>query len=82
MTTTIKSEVFNQADQQLVTCKAFIRELPDFKELYLSEMDSEKQDGDEEDHLFIQITKEKEVYINGRAISHKMVKEIINFISI
>ena len=82
MTTTIKSEVFNQADQKLVTSKAYIIERPELKELYLSEMDSEKQDGDEEDHLFIQITKEKEFYINGRAISHRMVTELINFLSI
>lgn len=78
MMTVIKSDVKCESDR--VKAKMVIFEDKQ-RELYLSEVDSELEDGDEPDHLVIQIVKPDEIYINGHAVNQRIVDELIRFLS-
>lgn len=80
MLTTIKSETAYEGGQH-VTAKLCITNEEDVKDLFLSEMDPEIEDGDEDDHLHIQRHREGNlIYINGKLVSRDIADAIINFL--
>ena len=80
MLTSIKSEVYNLEEMKEVTAKVVILEDDDRKELFLSELNEDPEE-EEEDHLHIQVIAGKGIYINGKAVNKRITEEIIRFLA-
>ena len=75
MDTTIKTEVDHG-----ITAKIFIQEESTSSFLFLSQMDYDLEDGDEEDHLFIEKDQNGRISINGKLVNQRVIDELVRFI--